>query len=154
MKRNIFTVILLFSFSLIAFANESKAIRVTPPAPKFTDAERQAELAKRRATVLEKMSPNSILIVWSATPRNYAGDVDFMFRQENNHFYLTSLKQVNSTLVLVKGATGNSEYLFLPKRNPQFETWNGKMYSNEEATRISGVKTIIDSSELTTFITK
>ncbi len=153
MKKAIILIFLTIALSLIALANEPKAIIVTPPAPKFTDAERQAELSKRRATVLEKMSPNSILIIWSATPRNYAGDVDFMFRQENNHYYLTSLKQVNSTLVLIKGATKSQEILFLPERNPQFETWNGKMYSNAEATKFSGVKTIIDSTELTTFIT-
>lgn len=152
MKRNILLVFFVTCFSLAALANDPKAIKVAPPAPKFTDAERQTELTKRRNEVLAKMSPNSILILWSATPRNYAGDVDFMYRQENNHYYLTSLKQNGSTLVLVKNGTTTKEFLFLPKRNPQFETWNGKMYSNEEASRISGVKTIIDSTELQTFL--
>ena len=45
------------------------------------------------------------------------------------------------------------EYLFLPKRNPQTETWNGRMYANEDATRISGLKTIVNASELTTYLT-
>lgn len=152
MKRNVLFVLFAVCFSVIGLANDPKSIIVTPPAPKFTDAERQTELAKRRAAVLEKMSPNSILIMWSASPRNYAGDVDFFYRQENNHYYLTNLKQNGSTLVLVKNGTTTAEYLFLPKRNPQFETWNGKMYPNEEATRLSGVKTIIDSSELPTFL--
>jgi Xaa-Pro aminopeptidase len=152
MKKVVILMFLVFSFSLISFANEPKAILITPPAPKFTDSERQAELTKRRNAVAEKMSPNSLLILWSATPRNYAGDVDFMYRQENNHYYLTSLKQNGSTLVLVKNGTTTKEFLFLPKRNPQFETWNGRMYSNEEATRLSGVKTIVDSAELQTFL--
>src|SRR5687768_12232165 len=73
--------------------NDPPAIRVTPPAPKFSDAERQAELARRRAEVAKRMSPNSVLIMRSAEPRNYAGDVDFMYRQENNFYYLTNLKQ-------------------------------------------------------------
>lgn len=152
MKKLLFLLLLLVCFSVIALANEPGSIIVTPPAPKFTDLERQAELAKRRASVLDKMSPNSILIMWSATPRNYAGDVDFYYRQENNHYYLTNLKQNGSTLVLVKNGTSTAEYLFLPKRNPQAETWNGKMYSNEDATKISGIKTIIDSSELPAFL--
>jgi hypothetical protein len=122
MKKVVILMFLVFSFSLISFANEPKAILITPPAPKFTDSERQAELTKRRNAVAEKMSPNSLLILWSATPRNYAGDVDFMYRQENNHYYLTSLKQNGSTLVLVKNGTTTKEFLFLPKRNPQFET--------------------------------
>lgn len=152
MKRNLFIIFLVACFSIVSFATDPKAILITPPAPKFTDAERQTELAKRRAAVLAKMSPNSMLIMWSATPRNYAGDVDFYYRQENNHYYLTSLKQNNSTLVLVKTASGTAEYLFLPKRNPQFETWNGKMYANEEASRLSGIKTVIDAAELQTFL--
>lgn len=152
MKKSLLILFFVLCFSMVAFASEPKAILVTPPAPKFTDAERQTELSKRRAAVLAKMQPNSMLIMWSATPRNYAGDVDFLYRQENNHYYLTNLKQNGSTLVLVKDADKTTEYLFLPKRNPQFETWNGKMYSNEEASRISGVKNIIDSAELQGFL--
>lgn len=132
---------------------DPSAIRVTPPAPKFTDAERQSELARRRAAVAAKMADKSILVMWSAEPRNYAGDVDFMYRQENNHYYLANLKQSRSTLVIVKNGDSVSEYLFLPKRNPQFETWNGRMYSNEDATRISGLANIIDAAEQTAFFT-
>lgn len=152
MKKIGLLIFFVVCFSFVLLANEPKVIRATPPAPKFTDAERQAELAKRRAAVLTEMSPNSMLILWSATPRNYAGDVDFMYRQENNHYYLTNLRQNGSTLVLIKNGTTTKEYLFLPKRNPQFETWNGKMYSNEEAARISGIKTIIDATESQEFL--
>jgi Xaa-Pro aminopeptidase len=162
MKKNIIAFISLFAFSLtitsVGLRAETTdksapgAIRVTPPAPKFTDAERQGELARRRAEVAKKMAANSLLILRSAEPRNYAGDVDFYYRQENNLYYLTNLRQNNATLVIAKTGGGVQEYLFLPKRNPQFETWNGKMYSREDATRISGVKTIIDASEAQAFM--
>jgi Xaa-Pro aminopeptidase len=130
----------------------AKAIRVAPPAPEFSDSERQAELAKRRAAVGEAMSDNSVLILFSADSKIYANDVDFYYRQENNLYYLTNLKQNNATLVLTKKGGNVNEYLFLPKRNPQFETWNGKMYSNEVAQKISGVRTIIDANEMKTFL--
>lgn len=161
MKKNLLAImsLLTFSVSVVSAARvetpdvpEPKAIIATPPAPKFTDAERQTELARRRTEVFKRMQPNSVMILWSATPRNYAGDVDFMYRQENNLYYLTALKQQNATLVLVKSGESSQEFLFLPKRNPARETWNGKMYSNEEATKLSGVKTIIDSTELTAFL--
>lgn len=157
MKRVIVWIIIIaFVLSglvaaVFSAAVEPSGIKRTPPAPVFTDAERQAELARRRAEVEKRMSPNSMMILWSAEPRNYAGDVDFYYRQENNLYYLTNLKQANATLVLVKSAENTKEYLFIPKRNPQFETWNGKMYSNEDATRISGIKTIVDANELPTF---
>ena len=162
MKKNIIALISLFAFSVTAMPLGLRAetrdfvpprtIRITPPAPKFTDAERQSELARRRAEVAKKMAANSLLIMRSAEPRNYAGDVDFYYRQENNLYYLTSLKQNGATLVIAKNGDGVQEYLFLPKRNPQFETWNGKMYSREDATRISGLKTIFDASETEAFM--
>lgn len=127
-------------------------IRVAPPAPKFADAERQAELAKRRADVTKRMGENSLMILFSAEPKNYAGDVDFYYRQENNLYYLTNLRQNNATLVLIKDGGNAREILFLPKRNPAAETWNGKMYSREQAANLSGVKTIVDSSELDNFL--
>jgi Xaa-Pro aminopeptidase len=152
MKSKVLLLILLGCFSLGVVAFEPDVIPVTPPAPKFTDAERQAELARHRAAVANGMSPNSILIMWSASPRNYAGDVDFYYRQENNYYYLTNLKQNGSALVLVKNGSALKEFLFLPKRNPSQETWTGKMYSAEEATRLSGIKTVIDSNEFDTFL--
>jgi Xaa-Pro aminopeptidase len=163
MKKNIIALVSLLAFSLTATPldlraetfdkSPTKAIRVAPPAPKFTDAERQSELARRRSEVAKKMAANSLLVLRSAEPRNYAGDVDFYYRQENNLYYLTNLRQNGATLVIAKnGENSVQEYLFLPKRNPQFETWNGKMYSREDATRISGLKSIIDASEAQAFL--
>ncbi len=144
-----------FAMSLPAAANdktEPRAIRVTPPAPLISDAERQTELAKRRAAVLGQMADNSMLILMSGEPKNYAGDVDFLYRQENNLYYLTNLKQRGAMLVLTKNGGQVGEFLFLPRRDPANETWNGKMYSQTDASRISGVKTIIDSSEAKDFL--
>jgi Xaa-Pro aminopeptidase len=127
-------------------------IPTTPPAPTFTDSERQQELARRRAAVAEKMGSGSVAIFFSSSPRIYTNDVDFMYRQENNHYYLTNLRKDGSTLVLLPGNGSFTEVLFLPKRDPQAETWNGKMYSKEEATRISGIKTVLNTEELTPFM--
>lgn len=132
--------------------SEPKTIRVTPPAPEFSDAERQTELANRRKAVADKMSDNSVLILFSSEPKQYTGDVDFMYRQENNLYYLTDLKQNGATFVMTKTGENVQEFLFIPKRNPQFETWNGRMYSNEDATKISGINSIIDSSETAKFL--
>jgi Xaa-Pro aminopeptidase len=135
-----------------AVKNEPSTVRITPPAPKFSDAERQTELGKRRAKVFAQMDDKSVLILFSAQPKIYTNDVDFMYRQENNLYYLTNLKQNNATLVLIKDGAQQRETLFLPKRNPANETWNGRMYSNEDAARISGVKNISDASERDAFL--
>jgi Xaa-Pro aminopeptidase len=156
-KLLIIALLSVFSLNISASDENAKIATltnyVTPPAPKFTDAERQSELSRRRTEVGKRMSPNSVMILWSAEPRNYAGDVDFMYRQENNLYYLTNLRQSRASLILIKDGDGNvRELLFIPKRNPATETWNGRMYSNEDATRISGVKQINDAAELNAFL--
>src|SRR4030095_14830348 len=95
---------------------------------------------------------NSLMILLSTEPRVYAYDVDYPYRQENNLFYLTNLKQNGATLVLLPGNTQFTELLFLPRRNPAAETWTGHMYSPEEARQISGVKEIWAATEFDAFI--
>jgi Xaa-Pro aminopeptidase len=127
-------------------------IREAPPAPVFKDEERVAELRARRQRVTEKMGPNSLLVMFSAEPRVYTGDVDYEFRQENNLFYLTNLNQKGATLVLLPGNRETPEILFLPRRNPAAETWTGHMYSPEEARQLSGVNEIWEAKEFEPFM--
>jgi Xaa-Pro aminopeptidase len=128
-------------------------IRVAPPAPVFNDKDRVAELVQRRERVAQSVGPKGLLILFSTEPRNYANDVDYPYRQENNLYYLTNLKQKNATLVLLPGNTMHKEILFIPRRSPLSETWNGHMYSAEEAHQLSGVREIWQNTEFQPFIT-
>ncbi|CAN5685213.1 aminopeptidase P N-terminal domain-containing protein [soil metagenome] len=161
MKKVIIWIIiaafLLSGLSVAIFSQPSAApvtgsIRVTPPAPTFTDAERQAELARRRAAVAAKMEDNSVLILLSAEPKIYSNSVSYVFRQENNFVYLTGLKQKSATFVMTKSGNTVNEYLFLPVRNPVSETWDGKMYSVEDASRTSGLRNIFASNLFESFV--
>lgn len=155
MKR-ITVWVLLIAFVISGFAVLASAadpVPKTPPAPKFTDAERQAELARRRAAVAAKMADNSVMVLFSAEPKLYTNDVDYVFRQENNFYYLTGLKQENATLVIVKKDGKVEEILFLPKREARKEAWEGKMYTREQAAQLSGLKTMVDSSERDAMLT-
>ncbi|MBP7473953.1 MAG: aminopeptidase P N-terminal domain-containing protein, partial [Pyrinomonadaceae bacterium] len=135
------TFFLILTFTLAALPAGPTSIIVTPKAPKFTDAERHAELARRRAAVVAKMADKSILVMFSAEPRLYTNDVDYVYRQENNLFYLTGLKQDGATLVITKDGGAVTETLFIPKRVPLREAWEGRMYSREQVSQISGMKT-------------
>ena len=79
---------------------------------------------QRRDRVAQSVGPKSLLILFSTEPRVYAYDVDYPYRQENNLYYLTNLKQKNATLVLLPGNTKFKEILFLPRRSPLAETWD------------------------------
>jgi len=127
-------------------------IRIAPAAPVFDEKERLAELAHRRARVAQNIGPKSLLILFSGESRVYTNDVDYPFRQENNLFYLTNLKQEGATLVILPGNNQTPEILFLPRRNPAAETWTGHMYSPHEANQISGVKEIWEAREFKPFI--
>lgn len=127
-------------------------VRLTPPAPVFSDKERVAELMQRRERVAQSVGPQSFLVLFSTEPRVYANDVDYPYRQENNLYYLTNLKQKGATLVLLPGNTKTREILFLPRRNALAETWTGHMYTAEEANQLSGVREIWQASEFDPFI--
>jgi Xaa-Pro aminopeptidase len=127
-------------------------IRLTPPAPVFDDKERVAELIQRRERVAKSIGPQGFMILFSTEPRVYANDVDYPYRQENNLYYLTQLKQKGATLVLLPGNTKTREILFMPRRNPGAETWTGHMYSAEEANQLSGIREIWNNTEFEPFI--
>ena len=127
-------------------------IRRTPVAPIVAEETRHAELAGRRARVGQAVGPKGILILLSTEPRVYANDVDYEYRQENNLYYLTNLNQKGATLVLTPSNSRVPEILFMSRRNPLAETWNGHMYSAEEASHISGIREIWERSELEPFL--
>lgn len=142
-----------------ALANNDKttktsasAIRVAPPAPVFDESARLGELATRRARVAEKIGRDALLVMFSTEPRVYTNDVDYEYRQENNLYYLTNLKQKGATLVLMPGNAQMPEILFLPRRDPAAETWTGHMYSPEEARQLSGVKEIWEAGQFEPFM--
>ncbi len=127
-------------------------IRETPPAPSFTEDERVAELRARRGRVAERIGKSAVLVMFSAEPRVYTNDVDYEFRQENNLYYLTNLRQQGATLVMLPGApAGPREILFLPRRHPAAATGTGPKYSPQEARSLSGVEEIWEAKEFEPF---
>jgi Xaa-Pro aminopeptidase len=101
--------------------------------------------------VAQAVGPKGILILFSGEARVYANDVNYHYRQENNLYYLTNLKQNGATLVMTPGNATVPEILFLPRRVPLRETWTGHMYSVEEANQVSGIKEIWEASEFEPF---
>jgi Xaa-Pro aminopeptidase len=148
----ILTALPISKFRAAAIEPVSELWRIAPPAPKISDADRLNELAKRRQEVMKRMGDKAVMVLFSTEPRIYTFDVDYHYRQENNLYYLTGIKQNGATLVLIPGAKKTREILFMPERNPRFETWNGKMMSYDEARRRSGVQEVWDDKLLNGFL--
>jgi Xaa-Pro aminopeptidase len=126
--------------------------RIAPPPPKIAEIDRINELRARRQEVMKRMSGGAVMALHSAEPRIYSNTVDYHYRQENNLYYLTGIKQNGATLVLVPGAERTREILFMPERDPRFETWNGRMLSFDEARARSGIGEVWDSRLLAGFL--
>ncbi len=132
----------IVSFNVFGTINEPKTWQIAPPSPVISDAERHTELNKRRQEVMSRMNEKSLMVLFSAEPKLYTNDVEYPYRQENNLYYLTGIKQQDTKLVLLPGAKSMREILFISKRNPRTETWNGKMLTIEEARKISGIQEV------------
>jgi Xaa-Pro aminopeptidase len=98
------------------------------------------------------MGDKTLMVLFGAEPRVYTNDVNYHYRQENNLYYLTGVNQEGATLVLIPGAKRTREILFMPPRNPQNETWNGRMMSASEAAARSGIREVWDSGLLNGFL--
>src|SRR5262245_8404144 len=134
-----------------ALAHGADLWRITPPAPVSAQRDRVADLTARRKAVIGQIGERGVLLLYSAEPRNYAGDVEWPYRQENNFFYLTGINQPGSTLVLIGGAAPR-EILFMPPSNPAQESWTGHILTPPEARRISGIAEVWDARHVTPFL--
>ena len=126
--------------------------KVAPPPPASWQRDRIADLAARRKAMMDQIGPNGILILYAAEPRNYAGDVDWPYRQENNFFYLTGINQEGNALVLIPGAAKYKEILFMAPSNPSQESWTGHILLRDEARAISGIDAVWDARQLPQFL--
>jgi len=98
------------------------------------------DLFKRnRAKLQMLLKPNSLAVINAADamPRN--GDLHFPYRQHSDLFYLTGITQEETSLVLLPDGT---EILFIIKPEKLRETWEGRKLTEDEASNISGIKTI------------
>src|SRR5689334_18211826 len=92
------------TFVITAFAADPGIWKIAPTPPASWQRDRVADLSARRKALMDQIGDRAILILYAAEPRNYANDVDWPYRQENDFFYLTGLTQPGATLVLAPGA--------------------------------------------------
>ncbi|MEN8835834.1 MAG: aminopeptidase P N-terminal domain-containing protein, partial [Polaribacter sp.] len=107
----------------------------------------------RREVLRSKMPKNSVAVVFANPLRNRANDVDYVFHQDPNFYYLTGYREPNGVLVLfseeqtdAKGNTYN-EILYVQKRDARAEQWNGKRLGVEGAKNELGFKMAFNASE-------
>jgi Xaa-Pro aminopeptidase len=154
MSRTPFVISALFVCALTAIAADPSIWKVAPPPPASWSRDRVADLMARRKAMAEKIGPKGVLILYAAEPRNYAGDVEWPYRQENGFFYLTGISQEGSAYVMIPDVDKVREILFLPPSNPAQESWTGHILTPAEGRRISGIEDVWDARRLNEFLQK
>jgi Xaa-Pro aminopeptidase len=112
------------------------------------------EFHKERRTILRaKMPENSVTVVFSNPLRNRANDVDYIFHQDPNFYYLTGYREPNGVLVMFSDdqtdENGNfyNEILYVQKRDKRAEQWNGKRLGTEGATKELGFEMAMNAED-------
>jgi len=94
-----------------------------------------------RKAFRQKMPDNSVAVLFSAPIRNRANDVDYIYHQDPNFFYLTGWHQPHSVLMIYKNPQTDSEgvyyeKIYVPERDDYMEMWNGKRYDLEQVKQL------------------
>lgn len=133
----------LFALSVLLLTTASGAAR----AGDFSD-----DLTARRTRLMQQLGPDALFVVRSAPTRLYSLDVDYEYRQDSNFYYLTGIVQPDAYLVLMPGNASLREILFIVDRDPAQEHWRGRTLSHEQATALTGIKTVLSSRDFDGFV--
>lgn len=91
------------------------------------------EYRRRRAKLMERMAPGSVALVPGANPRTRSRDVDYVFRQDSDFWYLTGFAEPGAVLVLVPQRPAGEALLFCRERDERHELYNGERLGPQRA---------------------
>jgi len=103
--------------------------------------------AERRARLLSEMGPG-VLVIPSAPVAIRNNDVEHAYRQDSDFFYLTGFDEPQSVLVLTNQHAAHRCVLFVRKRNPERETWDGPRAGVDGAVKRFGADAAFTIEEL------
>lgn len=95
----------------------------------------------RRDTLMKKEAAQGAALIFPAAHEVLRNpDVTFPFRQESNFYYLTGFEEPEAWLALLPAGSQGSykTVMFVRKRDPLMEMWEGERYGVEGALKIFG----------------
>ena len=100
---------------------------------------------RNRQNVIQEIDEDALVIVTSHDEYPRCGDTTHPFRQNSELLYLCGIDQ-EETLLTIAPWHPNPDYreiLFIKNPSPEMVVWFGHRLSKEEATQLSGVKTVM-----------
>jgi len=107
---------------------------------------------ERREALRAKMPENSVAVFFGNPIRNRANDVDFIYHQDPDFYYLTGYKEPNSVLVIFSNNQTNKEgksfheLLYVQEKNPRAEQWTGVRLGTEGAKKELGFENALNGA--------
>ena len=92
-----------------------------------------SEYARRRQELMAQMSDNSIAILPSAPVTIRNRDVEHVYRQDSDFYYLSGFSEEHAVLVLVPGREHGEYILFCQEKIKEQEIWTGRRVGPDAA---------------------
>ena len=83
------------------------------------------EFARRRRELMDNMEENSIAILPAAPERRRNRDIDHIYRQDSDFWYLSGFPEPEAVMALIPGREHGEFVVFCRERNREMETWHG-----------------------------
>ncbi|NAS30402.1 M24 family metallopeptidase [Flavobacteriaceae bacterium R38] len=107
----------------------------------------------RREAVRSMLPKNSVATFFANPVRNRSNDVDFIYHQDPDFYYLTGYNEPNAVLFIFSEDQVNEagekfdELIYVQKRDPRAEQWNGKRLGVEGVKERLGFKEVFNGDE-------
>jgi len=112
----------------------------------------QSLYIKNRKNFIKQMPSRSLAVFNSNDVMPMNADGTMTFWQNSDLFYLTGIDQEDTILVMFPDFDNNSwrEILFVTETNENIAIWEGHKYTKEQATKASGIQTVMWLSQFET----
>jgi len=143
MRNPIFTLLFIFLANVFCLGQED----LTP-----TDFLSKIFHKSRREALRNKMPKNSVAVFFANPVRNRANDVDYVYHQDPNFYYLTGYKEPHAVLLIfsedqIEGNQTYNETIYVQERNKEKELWDGKRLGIKGTQETLGFDNVLNGSE-------
>ena len=111
---------------------------------------------ERRNAVRSMMPPNTVAVFFANPERNRSNDVNYVYHQDPDFYYLSGYKEPNAVLLIFsedqkdENSERYNETIFVQKRDALKEQWNGKRLGVEGAQNELGFKKAYNGTQFAT----
>jgi Xaa-Pro aminopeptidase len=111
----------------------------------------------RRDKLREKLPINSVAVFFANAVRNRSNDVDYVYHQNPDFYYLTGYKEPHAVLFIFKekqtaqNGTQYDEIIFVQPRNEAAEMWTGRRLGDQGVKSRLGLSQVFNNTEFVKF---